>query len=77
MNRYCVIYCTLEYWLGGYEAFLCDAEDGDHAQEQCENAYPDCDVVWTFCDPEVEYETVHDFVQAAFDDYYFRGHDHD
>ena len=28
--------------------FQCDAEDGDHAQEQCENAYPGCDVVWVW-----------------------------
>jgi hypothetical protein len=29
-------------------AFSCDAEDGDEAQEKCENAYPDCEVVWVF-----------------------------
>lgn len=28
-------------------AWECRAEDGDHAQEQCENAYPGCEVVWT------------------------------
>lgn len=27
--------------------FICQAEDTAHAQEQCLNAYPDCDVVWT------------------------------
>jgi hypothetical protein len=27
-------------------AFECDAEDADHAEEQCLNAWPDCDVVW-------------------------------
>lgn len=26
--------------------FLCMAEDADHAEEQCEGAYPGCDVVW-------------------------------
>jgi hypothetical protein len=26
--------------------FICDAENTDHAEEQCTNAYPDCDVVW-------------------------------
>lgn len=26
--------------------FVCHAEDADHAEEQCLNAYPDCDVVW-------------------------------
>lgn len=28
------------------EAFMCQAEDGDHAEEQCEDAYPNCDIVW-------------------------------
>lgn len=28
--------------------FHCQADDGDHAEEQCENAYPGCDVVWVF-----------------------------
>lgn len=26
--------------------FICQAEDTDHAEEQCINAYPDCAVVW-------------------------------
>jgi hypothetical protein len=26
--------------------FRCHADDTDHAEEQCLNAYPDCDVVW-------------------------------
>jgi hypothetical protein len=28
------------------EGFLCDAEDSDHAEEQAEDAYPNCKVVW-------------------------------
>jgi len=28
--------------------FRCSAEDSDHAEEQCMNAYPDCDVVWVW-----------------------------
>jgi len=32
--------------------FQCDAEDSDHAQEQCENAYPGCDVVWVWQGPK-------------------------
>lgn len=27
-------------------AFVCEAENADHAEEQCENAYPDADIVW-------------------------------
>jgi hypothetical protein len=30
------------------EAFLCWAEDFDHADEQCLNAYPGCEVVWSY-----------------------------
>ena len=29
-------------------AFECHAEDYSHAEEQCENAYPDCDIVWVY-----------------------------
>lgn len=28
--------------------FKCHAEDGDHAEEQCVDAYPDCDVLWVY-----------------------------
>jgi len=27
-------------------AFTCTADDADHAEEQCLDAYPDADVVW-------------------------------
>lgn len=27
-------------------AFCCQATDGDHAEEQCDNANHGCDVVW-------------------------------
>ncbi len=30
--------------------FLCEADDSDHAEEQCQNAYPNCTVVWTVVD---------------------------
>lgn len=35
-------------------AFVCEAEDGDHAEEQCENAYPGCDVVWVVLTSDVD-----------------------
>lgn len=28
--------------------FICQADDTEHAEEQCLNAYPDCDVVWVW-----------------------------
>ena len=33
--------------------FVCQAEDGDHAEEQCTNAWPDCDVVWVVATDDV------------------------
>lgn len=30
------------------EGFRCRAENGEHAEEQCKNFLPDCDVLWTF-----------------------------
>lgn len=41
--------------------FMCEAENSEHAEEQCINAYPGCDVVWLV-------ET--DNVAAALADYY-------
>lgn len=29
-----------------WQFFLCMAEDGEHAEEQCQNAYPKCEVLW-------------------------------
>ena len=26
--------------------FICDADDIDHAEEQCQNAYPECNIFW-------------------------------
>ena len=31
--------------------FQCYAEDSNHAEEQCENAYPDCEIVWVWQGP--------------------------
>lgn len=41
--------------------FACQADDADHAEEQCLNAYPEVDVVW-----------VHqgEFIKDALDDYW-------
>jgi len=47
--------------------FSCMAESTDHAEEQCENAYPACDVVWVWVGPEGV------GVQPALDDYYAGG----
>lgn len=63
MNTYIVLY--REKWNFPTEApfgFRCEADDADHAEEQCENAYPGCDVVWVV-------ET--DDYQFALEKYYY------
>ena len=46
MESYIVIYTEPESidWL----FFRCDADDGDHAEEQCVNAYPGCGIVGVY-----------------------------
>lgn len=34
-------------------AFVCQAESGDHAEEQCLNAYPDARIVWIIIGKDV------------------------
>jgi len=34
--------------------FRCDAEDPDHAEEQCLDACPDADVLWVFDGHDVD-----------------------
>jgi hypothetical protein len=48
MKKFVVLY-RIEQVMSPLDApfgFVCDAEDADHAEEQCINAYPDCGVVW-------------------------------
>ena len=42
-------------------SFRCQANDTDHAEEQCINAYPDAEVVWVWKGTDA---------QAALDDYW-------
>jgi hypothetical protein len=46
MNQFTVIYTQPDYTLDSglelWQFFLCMADDGEHAEEQCLNAYPDC-----------------------------------
>lgn len=48
METYIVLY-RIESMMSPVDSpfgFRCHAEDSDHAEEQCIDAYPDCDVVW-------------------------------
>ncbi len=35
-------------------SFVCQAEDSEHAEEQCTNAYPECEVVWVVLTSDVD-----------------------
>jgi hypothetical protein len=62
MKDFIVLYRT-EYLaaLDHPSGFACKAEDVDHAEEQCENAYPDCDIVWVW-----EGTDYHDALQDCY-----------
>ena len=54
MKNYVVLY-RIEKIMAPADApfgFSCSADDTDHAEEQCLNAYPDCDIVWVWEGPE-------------------------
>ncbi len=49
--------------------FRCQAEDADHAEDQCENAYPEVEMVWVWAGDNLQdalddYWTVSDFDEA-------------
>jgi hypothetical protein len=63
MKEYIVLYRQEEVMtvLDAPFGFACWADDADHAEEQCLNAYPDADIVWVW---------EGDSMQDALDDYW-------
>lgn len=62
MKKYIVLFYENGRILGvNPSGFHCEAENYDHAEEQCENANPDGDVVWIYDGEDL---------QDALDDYY-------
>lgn len=50
METYVVLYTETGYKIGeDPSCFICSADDMEHAEEQCKNAYPDCFIVWVVC----------------------------
>lgn len=47
MERWAVLYRD-GHPVNPPECFMAWAEDSDHAEEQCADAYPGCEVLWTF-----------------------------
>jgi hypothetical protein len=67
MRSYCVLYRESyaipygepgDFLFDAPLAFVCQADDADHAEEQCEGAYPGCEIVWMVAtaNPEEAYE---------------------
>jgi hypothetical protein len=48
-------------------AFECKADDADHAVEQCEDAYPGCDILWV---RELQNTPGGDTVEGVYLDYW-------
>lgn len=62
MQTYIVLYRDLG--MPPFDAplgFRCQADDTEHAEEQCMDAYPDCDIVWV---------VMTDNIQIALADYW-------
>jgi hypothetical protein len=62
MNSYTVLY-RIESIMSPLDipfGFSCMAEDTDHAEEQCLNAYPDCDIMWVSMDMDYA-DTVNEY----------------
>ena len=65
MNTYIVLY-RIESVMSPLDepfGFRCMADDPDHAEEQCLNAYPDCEVVW-ITETESYKEAIVDWLDA-------------
>ena len=62
MEQYIVLYKTSDVLpFDAPLGFQCWADDTDHAEEQCMNAYPDCKILWV---------VITDNVDTAYNDYW-------
>ena len=62
MEQYIVLYKTSD--MLPFDApfgFKCWADDTEHAEEQCVNAYPECEILWV---------VITDDMVAAYTDYW-------
>jgi len=46
LESWCVVYRDADATSFDVEVFKCKAESYEHAEEQCENAYPESDILW-------------------------------
>ena len=69
MKNYVVLYRIEEVLKPVDEpfAFVCMADNADHAEEQCTNAYPDCNVIWVYQGSDVNAAYVDYWEVASYD----------
>lgn len=71
MNNYVVLYRQndIQNVLEAPFGFQCYADDVDHAEEQCLDAYPDADIVWVWHGAEGVgmQPALDEFYQCAFE----------
>lgn len=46
MQHWIVIYRDVDAGPLDFDYFPCQADDMEHADEQCEDAYPGCSIIW-------------------------------
>jgi len=54
MKQYQIIYEEKETW--GWMGFICMADDAEHAEEQCKDANPDCEILWVSQNDSPEFD---------------------
>lgn len=67
MEKWNVIYRESDCGPLDFDVFVCYAEDMNHADEQCLNAYPECEILWSDTENEVE-ETVKNWLSVSLED---------
>lgn len=68
LRKYIVIYREVDAGIfDGPSPFKCDAENADHAEEQCLNAYPDANVLWVFDGDDLD-DALTDFYNVCLSD---------
>ena len=62
---YVVIYVVIFTHGAGWEYFVCEAVDGEHAEEQARNAEPDASILWVNRGLNFSMENVYDVTITA------------
>lgn len=66
MDKWNVLYRESDYSPLDFDVFECYADDMDHADEQCLDAYPDCEILWADTENEVE-ETIKNWFSVSLE----------